>query len=190
MRMCEVLEVSTSGYYSWRKRAVNPRAQANQGLLEQIRDVHAESKMTYGSPRVHARLVQRGVACGRHRVARLMRIDAGREEPRGARRLPPGRTCWPRTSERRGRTRSGLRTSLTSTRARAGCTWPLFWTCSAGESSGGRWLITWRAAWLEMHCRWRLGADVPAMGCCIIRIKGPNMLVRPTRIAWPRSGHA
>lgn len=74
MRMCAVLEVSTSGYYAWRKRAVSPREQANQGLLEQIREVHAESKGTYGSPRVHARLQQRGVACGRQRVARLMRL--------------------------------------------------------------------------------------------------------------------
>jgi putative transposase len=74
VRMCKVLEVSASGYHAWRRRAVSPRAQANQGLLEQIRDVHAESRGTYGSPRVHARLRQRGVACGRHRVARLMRL--------------------------------------------------------------------------------------------------------------------
>ena len=74
VRMCKVLEVSASGYHAWRRRAVRPRAKANQGLLEQIRDVHAESRGTYGSPRVHARLRQRGVACGRHRVARLMRL--------------------------------------------------------------------------------------------------------------------
>ena len=56
VRMCKVLEVSASGYHAWRRRAVSPRGQSNQGLLEQIRDVHAESRGTYGSPRVHARL--------------------------------------------------------------------------------------------------------------------------------------
>ena len=90
MRMCNVLEVSTSGFYAWRKRGISSREQANQGLLEQIRDVHAESKMTYGSPRVHARLLQRGVACGRHRVARLMRLGGIVAVPPHRRR--PGRT--------------------------------------------------------------------------------------------------
>ena len=38
------------------------------------RAIHAESKGTYGSPRVHRELLDRGVACGRRRVTRLMRL--------------------------------------------------------------------------------------------------------------------
>ncbi len=50
VRMCKVLEVSTSGYHAWRRRAVSPREQANRGLLEQIRKVHAESKRDLWQP--------------------------------------------------------------------------------------------------------------------------------------------
>lgn len=74
-RMCAVLEVSPSSYYAWRKRPASGRHQANLGLVEQIRRAHIESRGTYGSPRVHHWLRQRGVACGRHRVARLMRFN-------------------------------------------------------------------------------------------------------------------
>lgn len=72
-RMCRVLKVSRSGYYGWRGRKPSARQQANAGLLEQIRAIHLGSRQTYGSPRVHAELTNRGVWCGRHRVARLMR---------------------------------------------------------------------------------------------------------------------
>jgi putative transposase len=72
-RMCRVLKVSRSGYYAWRNRQPGPRAQANATLLAKIRSVYEASRWTYGSPRVHAALRQTGVACGRHRVARLMR---------------------------------------------------------------------------------------------------------------------
>ena len=44
-------------------------------LLSKIREVHAASRQTYGSPRVHAELVEQGIACGRNRVAKLMRLD-------------------------------------------------------------------------------------------------------------------
>ena len=88
MRMCQVLEVAASGYHAWRRRAVSPREEANQGLLEQIREAHAESRGVYGSPRVHNWLRQRGVACGRQRVARLMRM-AGIVGVRRHRRQPP-----------------------------------------------------------------------------------------------------
>jgi transposase InsO family protein len=57
--MCCVMDVSTSGYYAWRDRPVSERAQANQKLVAEIRDIHAESHQTYGSPRVHAELVAR-----------------------------------------------------------------------------------------------------------------------------------
>ena len=59
---------------------------ANAALTERIRTVHARSRGTYGSPRVHAELREAGPV-GRKRVARLMR-EAGLAgcRPRGFRR--------------------------------------------------------------------------------------------------------
>ena len=71
--MCRVLEVSTSGYYAWRKRPASKRAQADAVLLRQIRTAHAASDGTYGVPRIHAELAAAEVRIGRKRVARLMR---------------------------------------------------------------------------------------------------------------------
>ena len=70
--MCRVLEVSTSGYYAWRKRPASKRAQADAVLLRQIRTAHEVSRGTYGAPRVHAELAAAGIRVGRKRVARLM----------------------------------------------------------------------------------------------------------------------
>ena len=58
--MCRVLQVSTSGYYAWRKRVPSRRDQANSALVEQMRRIHATSRQTYGSPRIHAVLRQQG----------------------------------------------------------------------------------------------------------------------------------
>jgi transposase InsO family protein len=73
-RMCRVLRVGRSGYYAWCGRPASQRAQANQALVVQIREVHQVSRQTYGGPRIHAALRRKGVACGRNRVARLMRL--------------------------------------------------------------------------------------------------------------------
>ena len=40
-----------------------------------IRAIHAASRETYGSPRVHAQLVRKGIQVGKERIARLMRQD-------------------------------------------------------------------------------------------------------------------
>ena len=81
--MCQVLGVSTSGYYAWRKRAPSARAQANQRLVAAIRRIHAASRGSYGSPRIHAELLAQGFQVSENRVARLMRAHAIR-----ARRKP------------------------------------------------------------------------------------------------------
>jgi putative transposase len=73
--MCRVLQVSTSGYYAWRDRTPSQRALANAVLTERIRQVHAESHHTYGTPRVRAELIDQGVSVSRKRVARLMRAQ-------------------------------------------------------------------------------------------------------------------
>ncbi len=71
---CRVLRVSRSGYYEWLSRAPSARRVADEQLTATIGIVHAASRGTYGAPRVHAELrLGLGVACGRKRVARLMR---------------------------------------------------------------------------------------------------------------------
>jgi len=73
-RLCQVLDVSRSGHYAWRKRSASEREMANQKLVDKIKVVHAESRETYGSPRVYRELKSQGVTCGENRVARLMRL--------------------------------------------------------------------------------------------------------------------
>jgi putative transposase len=71
--MCRVLEVSTSGYYAWRKRPASQRARDDAALLRRIRTIHEASRQSYGVPRVYRELREDGVDVGRDRVARLMR---------------------------------------------------------------------------------------------------------------------
>jgi len=54
---CRVLSVSTSGYYGWRDRPTSSRDRANLELVEVMRTIHADSRGTYGAPRVHAELL-------------------------------------------------------------------------------------------------------------------------------------
>lgn len=71
--LCRVLRVSRSGYSAWKKRPPSPRTQEENGLLVQIRAAFQASRGTYGSPRIHQELRSHRVACGRNRVARIMR---------------------------------------------------------------------------------------------------------------------
>ena len=75
--LCEALEVSSSGYYDWSNRQTQPSARAleNRRLAQQIVQVHQESRQTYGSPRIQKALGQAGHPYGRHRIARLMRLQ-------------------------------------------------------------------------------------------------------------------
>jgi putative transposase len=71
--MCRLLDVSVSGYHAWLSRLPSRRAEDDAVLLERIREIHAASRGTYGSPRIHAELAAEGTAVGCKRVARLMR---------------------------------------------------------------------------------------------------------------------
>jgi len=73
VRLCAVLRVSRSGYYGWRRRPESRRARANRVLVERIRQLHTQTKERYGAIKLWRALTASGVACGRHRVARLRR---------------------------------------------------------------------------------------------------------------------
>jgi len=81
-RMCRVLDVTRSGYYAWQPEKTGSREQENQVLVEQIRKEYKTSRQTYGSPRIWAALLNQGMACGRHRIARLMRREGIRSQKR------------------------------------------------------------------------------------------------------------
>jgi transposase InsO family protein len=79
--LCRVLQVSRSGYYDWRGRPESKRSAENRELTARIIEIHKDRrKRNYGSPRVHNQLEKDGVSCGRHRVARLMRVNGIRAE--------------------------------------------------------------------------------------------------------------
>ena len=64
-KMCKVLNVSRSGYYSWLKNKPSKREVENKEILHQIRQIHNESRKTYGSPRITAELRSRDITVSR-----------------------------------------------------------------------------------------------------------------------------
>lgn len=93
--LCRAYQVSRSGYYQWLQRQAHPapRERANAELLHEIRQMHRGHKRSYGSPRVTRFLKQQGHSCGRHRVARLMRLHKIRAQAK--------RPFRPRTTDSR-----------------------------------------------------------------------------------------
>jgi len=89
--MCDMLEVSASGYYAWVDRPPSARHERRAELVERIKDVHQQSRLTYGSPRVTAELKADGVEICRNTVARYMR-----EERLG---VTPKKPFVPRTTD-------------------------------------------------------------------------------------------
>ncbi len=71
--MCNVLDVSRSGFYAWLGREPSARARGDAELGEEVEKAHRQSRCAYGSPRVHRALRKGGVRISRKRVARLMR---------------------------------------------------------------------------------------------------------------------
>jgi putative transposase len=71
--MCRVLHASPGGYYDWRGRPANAKTERREALVVAIKGIHGQVKARYGSPRLHAELVARGLPCCVNTVARLMR---------------------------------------------------------------------------------------------------------------------
>lgn len=71
--MCNVLDVSRSGYYLWLEGNKSQRAMENEAILKEIKRIRANRrKKAYGAPRMHQELIANGFKCGKNRVARIM----------------------------------------------------------------------------------------------------------------------
>jgi putative transposase len=86
--MCGALGVSRSGFNAWLSRSPSARARSDEVVGARVRASFIQSDRTYGARRVWHDILAEGVACGLHRIERLMRSQALRARPR-RRRLPP-----------------------------------------------------------------------------------------------------
>ena len=83
--MCQVLKVSKSGYYKWLSQRTSPPSEKEKYRLEiqqKISKSFHESMGTYGSPRVHADLIDWGYMISQKTVARIMRELGLRATPK------------------------------------------------------------------------------------------------------------
>jgi transposase InsO family protein len=71
--LCRLLGVTRQGYYAFARRPPSTRIERDRALRERLRELHAESRGTYGSPRLHAALRQDGFQVGKGRVERTLR---------------------------------------------------------------------------------------------------------------------
>ncbi|MFB9995009.1 IS3 family transposase [Deinococcus oregonensis] len=74
--MCQVLEVSISGYSASRGRPESERITKDRVLTAKIRTSFEESRGTYGALRIKADLCEQGEQVSRQRIGRLMRQAA------------------------------------------------------------------------------------------------------------------
>jgi transposase InsO family protein len=75
--MCRALEVSRSGFYKWLRKSkeLSEKQREDAVLKAEIKQIHEESKKTYGRPRLELALHAKGRQCGKHRLVRLMKEE-------------------------------------------------------------------------------------------------------------------
>ena len=80
--LCDALEVSRSGFHAWLTRPTSPREIQDAKLVTAIETSFRASDRTYGARRVWRDVLGEGLACGLHRIERLMRGNALRARPK------------------------------------------------------------------------------------------------------------
>jgi putative transposase len=93
--VCDLLEVSRSGFYAWREVEETRREVRDRELIPWISTVFWRHRRRYGARRIAVELASEGIACGVARVARLLKTQ-------GFRAIQP-KSYRPRTTQSRHR---------------------------------------------------------------------------------------
>jgi len=72
-KMCNVLKITSSGYYKWKNRPFSKRLLLKQKIKQQITSIYFSSKQRYGSPRIAFELNSLGYKISRITVAKYMK---------------------------------------------------------------------------------------------------------------------
>ena len=78
--MCRVFGLHPSGYYAWRSSPLSARGKDDQRVLGLIKHAWLQSGGVYGYRKITRELRDVGEACGKHRIARLMRGEGLRAQ--------------------------------------------------------------------------------------------------------------
>ena len=89
-----VMDVHSSGYYAWKKHPLSEKMRDDQRLLGLLKQAWLESGCVYGYRKLTLDMRDLGERCGKHRVARLLRLEGIRSQT-GYRRRSGGRGCKP-----------------------------------------------------------------------------------------------
>jgi transposase InsO family protein len=69
--LCELLDVSDSGYYAWKSRRPSRRAQEEARLEVEIKAAHKRTRQSYGPERLQKELKDHGITVGVSRIKRI-----------------------------------------------------------------------------------------------------------------------
>ena len=94
-KVCDLLDVSRSGFYAWRSGQESRREVRDRELIPRISAVFWRHRRRYGARRIAVELASEGIACGVARVARLLKTQ-------GFRAIQP-KSYTPRTTQSRHR---------------------------------------------------------------------------------------
>ena len=73
---CDVLQVTRSGFYAWKKRPASEHEARRDALASEIRSINSEQYLdVYGSPRMHQKLLKRGFEVCENTVAAVMKQE-------------------------------------------------------------------------------------------------------------------
>jgi len=70
--LCDILEVSRSGFYDWSRRGPSRQEIRRAALTAQVKEAFQRSRETYGSPRMTRELSENGFKACRNTIARIM----------------------------------------------------------------------------------------------------------------------
>jgi len=95
--LCELLNVSHSGYYRWRQQRPSTRQREDAAIAAKVAAAHRASRGTYGAPRILVDLQEEGTRTSKRRCARLMREQGlqGRKKHRRRPRTTDSRHAEP-----------------------------------------------------------------------------------------------
>jgi putative transposase len=73
--MCEAMKVSRSVYYKWENRSEAERWKERKRLIPMVKEIHNQSRGSYGTRRISEELKSRGIPCGRDKARTLMKLS-------------------------------------------------------------------------------------------------------------------